>query len=168
MGGHVPEEVVDSAGVPYIVKQTRLNFRTNIKKITRNERTPLSSNRSESFSSEPWCPSMKLSLKLFLTVRLSAAVWSTVADCDETYNYWEPMHFLLYGKGFQVRQQVLCFFTSPYLSTLILVLDMGVFAQVQPPVVPLHPLAPAARVDIRQDRISPSNVSWCECVLEII
>ena len=46
---------------------------------------------------------MKLSLKLFLTVRLSAAVWSTVADCDETYNYWEPMHFLLYGKGFQVR-----------------------------------------------------------------
>ena len=62
--------------------------------------------RSESSSSEPWCPSMKLSLKLFLTVRLSAAVWSTVADCDETFNYWEPMHFLLYGKGFQVLSKL--------------------------------------------------------------
>ena len=63
--------------------------------------------RSESSSSEPWCPSMKDSLKLFLTVHcLSAAFWSTVSDCDETFNYWEPMHFLLYGKGFQVRNQV--------------------------------------------------------------
>ena len=44
-------------------------------------------------------------MKLCLTVRLSAAVWSTVADCDETFNYWEPMHFLLYGKGFQVRDR---------------------------------------------------------------
>ena len=61
--------------------------------------------RSESSSSEPWCPSTTLALKLFLTARLSAAVWSTVADCDETYNYWEPMHFLLYGKGFQVSNQ---------------------------------------------------------------
>ena len=46
-----------------------------------------------------------------------------------------------------------------HLMTLILFLDMGVFAKVQSPVVPLHPLAPAARVDIRPNRVSPSNVS---------
>lgn len=46
-------------------------------------------------------------MKLFLIVRLSAAVWSTITDCDETFNYWEPLHFLLYGKGYQVRKLVL-------------------------------------------------------------
>ncbi|KAK4536851.1 hypothetical protein CDCA_CDCA10G2876 [Cyanidium caldarium] len=24
-----------------------------------------------------------------------------VTDCDETFNYWEPLHFLLFGSGFQ-------------------------------------------------------------------
>ncbi|CAB4059693.1 ALG9 [Lepeophtheirus salmonis] len=24
-----------------------------------------------------------------------------ISDCDETYNYWEPAHYLIYGKGFQ-------------------------------------------------------------------
>ena len=109
---------------------------------------------------------MKLSLKLFLTVRLSAAVWSTVADCDETYNYWEPMHFLLYGKGFQVLTNFV-FLSTRHLLTQIFFLDMGVFAKVQPSVVPLHSLAPAARVDIRPNRVSPSNVSGCEYDFEL-
>lgn len=26
---------------------------------------------------------------------------SNISDCDETFNYWEPVHYLLYGKGFQ-------------------------------------------------------------------
>ena len=104
---------------------------------------------------------MKLSLKLFLTVRLSAAVWSTVADCDETFNYWEPMHFLLYGKGFQVRYPVLYVeVQSPrHLLIPILFPDMGVLAKVRSPVVPLHPFAPAPRVVVRPNCVSPSNVS---------
>ncbi|XP_058059151.1 alpha-1,2-mannosyltransferase ALG9 isoform X2 [Anopheles bellator] len=36
-----------------------------------------------------------------LVVRLQAAFWSTIADCDETYNYWEPLHYVLQGKGLQ-------------------------------------------------------------------
>jgi alpha-1,2-mannosyltransferase len=42
-----------------------------------------------------------LAFKLIVSVRLSAAFWSIISDCDETFNYWEPTHFLLYGKGFQ-------------------------------------------------------------------
>ena len=34
-------------------------------------------------------------------MRLSSAVWSGISDCDETYNYWEPAHQLLYGQGMQ-------------------------------------------------------------------
>eukprot|EP01062_Namystynia_karyoxenos_P040576 TRINITY_DN29579_c0_g1_i1.p1 TRINITY_DN29579_c0_g1~~TRINITY_DN29579_c0_g1_i1.p1 ORF type:complete len:661 (+),score=208.93 TRINITY_DN29579_c0_g1_i1:84-1985(+) len=33
--------------------------------------------------------------------RLGAAAVLPIADCDETYNYWEPTHWLLYGSGFQ-------------------------------------------------------------------
>ena len=39
-------------------------------------------------------------LALF-TVRLVSAIALPVADCDETFNYWEPSHFLLYGYGLQ-------------------------------------------------------------------
>ncbi|KAJ8309924.1 LOW QUALITY PROTEIN: hypothetical protein KUTeg_011789 [Tegillarca granosa] len=39
--------------------------------------------------------------KLLLSARLCAALWNIVGDCDETYNYWEPMHYLLFKKGFQ-------------------------------------------------------------------
>uniref|UniRef100_A0A1Q3G447 Mannosyltransferase n=1 Tax=Culex tarsalis TaxID=7177 RepID=A0A1Q3G447_CULTA len=37
---------------------------------------------------------------LFLA-RLISALFLHISDCDETYNYWEPVHYLLYGKGFQ-------------------------------------------------------------------
>ena len=50
---------------------------------------------------EPWTPSTQAALKLLLSVRLSSAVWSGISDCDETYNYWQPAHQLLYGQGMQ-------------------------------------------------------------------
>ena len=33
--------------------------------------------------------------------RLASALLNNINDCDETFNYWEPGHFLVYGKGFQ-------------------------------------------------------------------
>ena len=56
---------------------------------------------SSSSSSSPWTPPAHSALKLLLAARLSAAVWSGVSDCDETFNYWEPSHHLLYGQGLQ-------------------------------------------------------------------
>ncbi|KAJ4456550.1 hypothetical protein; 2-mannosyltransferase ALG9 [Paratrimastix pyriformis] len=37
----------------------------------------------------------------FFAVRLVAALVTYVGDCDETFNYWEPTHYLMYGTGFQ-------------------------------------------------------------------
>ncbi|KAF0412292.1 glycosyltransferase family 22 protein [Gigaspora margarita] len=37
----------------------------------------------------------------FLIVRLTAAFFSNIADCDEVFNYWEPTHYLQYGYGMQ-------------------------------------------------------------------
>ncbi|XP_047486445.1 alpha-1,2-mannosyltransferase ALG9-like [Penaeus chinensis] len=50
---------------------------------------------------EPWTPGAYTALKALLSARLCAAIWALINDCDETYNYWEPTHYLLYGKGFQ-------------------------------------------------------------------
>lgn len=38
---------------------------------------------------------------LFSISRLISALFNNINDCDETFNYWEPAHFLLYGNGFQ-------------------------------------------------------------------
>ena len=27
-------------------------------------------------------------------------MWSGISDCDETFNYWEPLHYLIYGNFF--------------------------------------------------------------------
>ena len=40
---------------------------------------------------QPWTPTSYTALKALLSARLCAAIWSLVADCDETYNYWEPV-----------------------------------------------------------------------------
>ena len=39
---------------------------------------------------------------LYLTYRALAALrFPVITDCDEVYNYWEPLHFLLFEKGQQ-------------------------------------------------------------------
>lgn len=43
----------------------------------------------------------KTAFLVLLIARLLSAVYNIVHDCDEVYNYWEPLHFLLYGYGLQ-------------------------------------------------------------------
>ncbi|KAK6015933.1 hypothetical protein OSTOST_18592, partial [Ostertagia ostertagi] len=46
-----------------------------------------------------WEPSGNAVLKLLFSLRLSAALWSNISDCDEVYNYWEPLPFALVWQG---------------------------------------------------------------------
>lgn len=39
----------------------------------------------------PWTPSGYMAFRLLLAARMCAALWSNISDCDETYNYWEPV-----------------------------------------------------------------------------
>jgi alpha-1,2-mannosyltransferase len=34
---------------------------------------------------------------LYTAIRIGTANLSPITDCDEVFNYWEPLHFLLYG-----------------------------------------------------------------------
>jgi hypothetical protein len=40
-------------------------------------------------------------LLLLMAVRAFSALFNIVHDCDEVYNYWEPLHFVIYGSGMQ-------------------------------------------------------------------
>ncbi|KAG6594262.1 putative alpha mannosyltransferase [Phytophthora cinnamomi] len=48
-----------------------------------------------------WLPSLETALSLLVLPRAASALLSPIADCDETFNYWEPLHYLLYRFGFQ-------------------------------------------------------------------
>ncbi|KAL2022880.1 hypothetical protein VTK56DRAFT_4411 [Thermocarpiscus australiensis] len=38
---------------------------------------------------------------IFLAANIIAALFSPIQDCDETFNYWEPTHYLSHGYGLQ-------------------------------------------------------------------
>uniref|UniRef100_A0A803Y267 Mannosyltransferase n=1 Tax=Meleagris gallopavo TaxID=9103 RepID=A0A803Y267_MELGA len=48
-----------------------------------------------------WAPEGSTAFKCLISARFCAALLSNISDCDETFNYWEPTHYLIYGKGFQ-------------------------------------------------------------------
>ncbi|PFH52224.1 glycosyltransferase family 22 protein [Amanita thiersii Skay4041] len=49
----------------------------------------------------PWSPSFSFALRVILLMRVAGAMYSNIDDCDEVYNFWEPLHFLDKGYGFQ-------------------------------------------------------------------
>ncbi|OBZ68503.1 Alpha-1,2-mannosyltransferase ALG9 [Grifola frondosa] len=58
----------------------------------------------------PWCPKFSTALRIFLLVRVAGAMYSNIQDCDEVFNFWEPLHYLDRGYGFQTWE------TSPAYS----------------------------------------------------
>ena len=38
---------------------------------------------------------------LLMIARYYSAMYNNIHDCDEVFNYWEPLHYLLYKSGFQ-------------------------------------------------------------------
>ncbi|KAF5368333.1 hypothetical protein D9758_002221 [Tetrapyrgos nigripes] len=49
----------------------------------------------------PWTPGFGFALRMLLLIRVSAAMYSNIDDCDEVFNFWEPLHFFDRGYGFQ-------------------------------------------------------------------
>uniref|UniRef100_A0A671SDW6 Mannosyltransferase n=1 Tax=Sinocyclocheilus anshuiensis TaxID=1608454 RepID=A0A671SDW6_9TELE len=58
-------------------------------------------NESSSKAGQVWAPEGSTAFKCLVSARFCAALLSNISDCDETYNYWEPTHYLLYGTGMQ-------------------------------------------------------------------
>lgn len=59
-------------------------------------------------------------------LRHMSASSNLIHDCDEVFNYWEPLHFLLYRSGFQTweyRYHLRHHPPKPYLYRSFLLLD---------------------------------------------
>ncbi|KAK6641071.1 hypothetical protein RUM44_012770 [Polyplax serrata] len=78
-------------------------------------------------------PSADIAFKALLSARFCAAMWSNISDCDETFNYWEPSHFLLYGKGFQTWEYSPEYALRSYTYLLLHVLPAWIYANILQP-----------------------------------
>ncbi|KAJ1872319.1 mannosyltransferase [Coemansia sp. RSA 990] len=48
-----------------------------------------------------YVPSLSVLFRFLALIRVVGALLSPIQDCDEVYNYWEPLHFLQFGQGKQ-------------------------------------------------------------------
>lgn len=74
-------------------------------------------------------PRADMAFKVLLTARFCAAIWSNISDCDETYNFWEPSHFMLYGKGFQTWEYSPEFALRSYTYIMVNMFPAWVYSQ---------------------------------------
>ncbi|KAJ2393194.1 mannosyltransferase, partial [Coemansia sp. RSA 2603] len=62
---------------------------------------PAAAAASTSRPSSPYVPSLGLLFRIFSLIRITAALSAPMQDCDEVFNYWEPLHMLQFGTGKQ-------------------------------------------------------------------
>lgn len=51
-----------------------------------------------------WSPKAAVAFRLLLAARLVAALWCHITDCDETFNYWEPVRNEYSGEMSTIRR----------------------------------------------------------------
>jgi alpha-1,2-mannosyltransferase len=56
---------------------------------------------------------------VILAARVASALLSPIADCDEVFNYWEPVHYLLFGSGLQTWEYSPAFALRSYLYLVL-------------------------------------------------
>lgn len=79
-----------------------------------------------------WAPGVYAAFKILLSLRITSAVWSPISDCDEVYNYWEPLHLFLYGRGFQTWEYSPAYGLRSYLYVLLYYPPAELFRMVLP------------------------------------
>jgi alpha-1,2-mannosyltransferase len=90
--------------------------------------------RLEDFSSEPpnQSPFWFFIFPLFFFAGLLSAFYNVAFDCDEIYNYWEPMHYLMYKFGFQTWEYSPVYGLRSYLYLWFHVLIGHLFSLIAP------------------------------------
>lgn len=74
--------------------------------------------KKESKSEEEKGLSWTLPLVCLVMLRYMSATSNIIHDCDEVFNYWEPLHYLLYKSGFQTWEYSSQFALRSYLYIL--------------------------------------------------
>ncbi|CAG5053732.1 unnamed protein product [Parnassius apollo] len=72
-------------------------------------------------------PGGAVALVLLLVARITSAYWGHISDCDETYNYWEPLHYLVYGSGLQTWEYSPVFAIRSYMPLWLFAVPAKIF-----------------------------------------
>jgi alpha-1,2-mannosyltransferase len=64
----------------------------------------------------------------FTLISLLSAIVSPISDCDETYNYWEPLHYVMFGTGLQTWEYAAQYALRSYIYILLHALPLKLFA----------------------------------------
>jgi len=90
-----------------IFNDADIKIKDNTNKNTKNQHTKLQNinklndKKSPKRFYYPYCPSFSVAFKFILFFRILSSIFSVITDCDETFNYWEPTHYLHFGYGLQ-------------------------------------------------------------------
>ncbi|XP_013148626.1 PREDICTED: alpha-1,2-mannosyltransferase ALG9 [Papilio polytes] len=79
-------------------------------------------------------PGGAVALVLLLISRLLAAYWNHISDCDETYNYWEPLHYLVYGTGLQTWEYSPVYAIRSYMPLWLFAIPAKMLSYIMTPV----------------------------------
>ena len=70
-----------------------------------------------------------------VAVRLLCTYFSQIPDCDEVFNYWEPLHLLVHGSGARTWEYNPPFALRSWTYILLHWLQAGVWEGVQAPLL---------------------------------
>uniref|UniRef100_A0A336MEI6 Mannosyltransferase n=1 Tax=Culicoides sonorensis TaxID=179676 RepID=A0A336MEI6_CULSO len=73
----------------------------NKNSVKKNNKIKVSQENVAKDSTPQMFPKPDSAFKVLCSVRLCAAIWCHITDCDETFNYWEPLHYLMFNRGLQ-------------------------------------------------------------------
>eukprot|EP00761_Pharyngomonas_kirbyi_P009380 gb/GECH01009396.1/.p1 GENE.gb/GECH01009396.1/~~gb/GECH01009396.1/.p1 ORF type:complete len:596 (+),score=88.29 gb/GECH01009396.1/:1-1788(+) len=82
-------------------KTTTTKTTRNVTRKHETDDSNYSQNSKELITNERFWYYFKIMFGLFVIVRLITVPFNIIPDCDEVFNYWEPMHYIVYGKGLQ-------------------------------------------------------------------
>lgn len=119
---------------PSLRSRQTAHSKKEVKKLTRKAKNNVAIKEDVPVSPHPseiglTYPRADIAFKILLTARFCAAIWSNISDCDETYNFWEPSHFLLYGKGFQTWEYSPEFSLRSYTYIMVNMLPAWLYSQ---------------------------------------
>uniref|UniRef100_T1GP40 Uncharacterized protein n=1 Tax=Megaselia scalaris TaxID=36166 RepID=T1GP40_MEGSC len=75
--------------------------RKALKKVAKEAKEARAAKEKAPVSSDKAIPQVDTAFKTFISARFCSAIWAYISDCDETFNYWEPLHYVIYGRGLQ-------------------------------------------------------------------
>ncbi|PSN34732.1 Alpha-1,2-mannosyltransferase ALG9 [Blattella germanica] len=123
---------------PSVRQRNQLNGKREFKRLSGRKSSGLARNEEIPANPNPAdmgivYPSAETAFKALLSARFCAAIWNYISDCDETFNYWEPSHYLLFGKGFQTWEYSPQYALRSYTYLLIHVVPAWLYHQLLQP-----------------------------------